>query len=368
MRPLVTIGVAVYNVDEQMLRLCLDSVVNNTEKEDEIIIVDDCSQNGSYEICRQYKQNDARITLYRTNKNSGIGYVRNLMIDKASGERIYFVDGDDILAPGAHISAQYAKNCNADVLIYDYKSFEKEVKYDGTHFENKCVQLDSANVERIAISCLTEAPCDLFGKNVSKACTSKGYKISFLKENNIRFIEDLKISEDSVFYADVLCNCKSALYFPFTLYYYRSANEYSVTNSFNPDMSLLKTKYLKYFNEKCNKYFYGRQDVRMQYIKYKIPAVIYRQFKLDIFHKDNPKSYTKRKKEFNAFLANDPYKTALDRFDVKQCKWIERALIFKLAKEKNFFALNIIFKHPCILKIYGGIMSRINAIKRRRKL
>ncbi len=362
MQPLVTIAVAVYNIDEKMLRLCLNSVAENTAESDEIIIVDDCSQNGSYEICREYEKKYPRITLYRTDKNSGIGYVRNLMIDKANGKWIYFVDGDDVMGAGAHESAEYAGGENADVLIYDYKSFEKDFVCDKTTFIAKYKLLDKDCTDRIAMACLAESPCDIFGHTASKGCTSKGYNREFLLNNKIRFIEDLKISEDSVFYADVLCRCKKAVYFPFTLYYYRSANEHSVTNAYNADMDGLRKLYLMYFDEKCERYFPGREDIKQLHRKYKIPSVIYRQLKLDIFHKNNPKPYAERKREFESFLSEEPYKSALEEFDCDGCGWIERALVFSLAKIRNFFALNILFKHPVVLKFYGGIKNRLRIL------
>lgn len=357
MFPLVTVGVAVYNIAEDMLRECLDSVVSGTDESCEVIIVDDCSQNGSYEICKEYADKYPRIELIGNERNSGIGRVRNLIIEKAHGEWLYFADGDDLLAPGAAQSAALA--ADADVIIYDFKSFYGECAHDGIPFSQKHMPLTKEQTDNLAIACLAESPCDIAGHTVSKGCTAKGYRRQLLLDKNIRFIEDLKISEDSVFFADTLCRCNSAVYFPFTLYYYRATNEDSVTNRYNPHMAELRRLYLKYFNQKCNEYFANRDDLKRLHDKYKIPSVIYRQFRLDTFHKDNPKPYGVRKREFGEFLAAEPYKTALENFDCENCAWHERALIFKLAKAKNFFALNAVFKHPFLLKIYGGLKNRL---------
>ena len=107
-------------------------------------------------------------------------------------------------------------------------------------------------------------------------------------------------------------------------------------------------------------YFGGRADLMELHDRYKIPSVIYRQFKLDTFHRDNLKPYGVRKREFNEFLSEEPYASAMKKFDCKACEWNERALIFSLAKQRNFFALNALFRHPILLRIYGGLKNRLS--------
>lgn len=358
MRPAITVGVAVYNIDCAMLTECLDSVIDATDDSCEVIIVDDCSTNGCEKICREYAQEHPRISLIRNPHNCGIGRVRNIMIDAARGERILFVDGDDVIAPGA---VQSAAVCgDADVIIYDFAVFDGECRRDGASFSPEYVEISAQRIEELAVACLAEAPCDIAGRTVSKGCTVKSFRRELLIENNIRFIEDLKISEDSLFFADVLCQCKKAVYFPFTLYYYRHRNGTSVTNRYNADMAELRRLYLKYFDEKWQEHFGGRTDLSDLQLKYKIPSVIYRQFKLDTFHRGNPKSYWQRKREFNEFLSEEPYAAAIRNFDCKACAWHERALIFALAKRRRFFALNALFHHPILLKIYGWGKNKLS--------
>jgi glycosyltransferase involved in cell wall biosynthesis len=89
----ISVIIPVYNT-ESYLRKCLDSIVNQTYRELEIIIIDDGSTDGSGEICDEYKMSDSRIRVFHT-ENRGLSCARNLGLDEAKGEWIGFVDSDD---------------------------------------------------------------------------------------------------------------------------------------------------------------------------------------------------------------------------------------------------------------------------------
>lgn len=89
---MISVIVPVYNV-EQYLRKCLDSIVNQTYEDLEILIIDDGSTDGSGRICDEYKR-DERVRVLHTN-NCGLSAARNLGLDEAKGEWIGFVDSDD---------------------------------------------------------------------------------------------------------------------------------------------------------------------------------------------------------------------------------------------------------------------------------
>ena len=89
----VSIIIPVYNV-ESYLRRCLDSVVNQTLKDIEIILVNDGSTDGSLAICEEYAKNDDRIKII-TRKNGGLSAARNTGLDNATSEYIGFIDSDD---------------------------------------------------------------------------------------------------------------------------------------------------------------------------------------------------------------------------------------------------------------------------------
>ncbi|MDR2457303.1 MAG: glycosyltransferase [Clostridiales Family XIII bacterium] len=92
--PKVSIIIPVWNT-EPYLRRCLDSVVNQTLKDLEIICVNDASPDSSAEILQEYAQKDSRIKIVTHNKNQGLSAARNTGVDVCTGEYVYFIDSDD---------------------------------------------------------------------------------------------------------------------------------------------------------------------------------------------------------------------------------------------------------------------------------
>ncbi|MGN1124999.1 MAG: glycosyltransferase family 2 protein, partial [Candidatus Gastranaerophilaceae bacterium] len=90
----VSVIIPIYNV-EQYLARCLDSVINQTYKNLEIICVNDCSPDNSINILEEYSQKDNRIKIIQREKNGGLSAARNSGFDIAVGEYVYFLDSDD---------------------------------------------------------------------------------------------------------------------------------------------------------------------------------------------------------------------------------------------------------------------------------
>ncbi len=121
--PLVSVIVPVFNT-AAYIRRCVESLLVQTLQQIEIIIVDDGSTDGSGEICRQYAQRDPRIVLIKK-KNEGLSAARNDGIKAASAEYLMFVDSDDWADPDfCRIPYGIAKNSNADLVLFNYRSFK----------------------------------------------------------------------------------------------------------------------------------------------------------------------------------------------------------------------------------------------------
>ncbi len=98
--PAVSIMLTIYNV-EKFLPRCLDSVINQTFTDIEIICVDDCSPDGSAAILADYAARDPRIRILTHPKNKGLMWARKTAYDVATGEWFFFLDSDDYIAPDA---------------------------------------------------------------------------------------------------------------------------------------------------------------------------------------------------------------------------------------------------------------------------
>lgn len=114
-KPQISVIIPVYNV-ELYLRKCLDSVLNQTYRNLEIILVDDGSTDNSGAICDEYSEKDARIQVYHT-ENRGLSAARNLGLNETNGEWIGFVDSDDWIDPDLFQRA-IDSICTADILCF----------------------------------------------------------------------------------------------------------------------------------------------------------------------------------------------------------------------------------------------------------
>ena len=119
MEPLVTTAIPAYNV-EKFLRNGLRCIQNQTYSNLEIILVDDGSTDHTPEMCDAIAKEDPRIRVFHK-ENGGVGSARNVGIDQAKGEYLYFFDVDDSVEPDFIAdSVQYAEQKNADLIIYGY--------------------------------------------------------------------------------------------------------------------------------------------------------------------------------------------------------------------------------------------------------
>ena len=124
-KPLVSIVIPVYNV-ENFLRECLDSVVNQTMNELEIICVDDGSTDNSLNILKEYQKKDNRVKVI-SKSNSGYGNTMNVGTDAATGEYVGIVESDDYVKNDMfEVLYKNAKQFNADIVKSDHYTFSTQ--------------------------------------------------------------------------------------------------------------------------------------------------------------------------------------------------------------------------------------------------
>lgn len=181
----ISIIVPIYNA-EKYIKRCIDSLIFQSKSELEFILINDGSTDNSENIIKKYS--DKRIRYFK-NKNQGIGKTRNFGIDKSVGEYIMFVDSDDYLDKDACLLLyDRAKRDNLDMVVCDFY-----IKKGNNIIKNDIVDF--------AKTSLKENPSLVYDVNL--APWNKLYKNSLIKENNIRFIENLKY-EDAPFVCEAL--------------------------------------------------------------------------------------------------------------------------------------------------------------------
>lgn len=212
----VSIIIPVYNVEEY-LKQCLDSVVNQTLKEIEIICVNDGSIDGSLQILEEYAQKDKRIKII-TEKNGGLGAARNTGMEYATGEYIGFVDSDDWIDLTMYEKLyKNAKSQNSDIVMCPIHLFDdtaKKLRYNHPYYTLECFNEDFDN--RV----FNHDDTKDFLFKISVTAWNKIYKKKFLDEINAKFPEGL-IFEDNPFFHKVYLNANNVSLIRDFLYFYR---------------------------------------------------------------------------------------------------------------------------------------------------
>jgi len=200
----ISVIVPVYKV-EKYLRECLDSIVNQTFKDIEIICVDDCGNDGSEKILEEYCHIDNRVKIVHNSENKGLAISRNAGMDVSSGDYIFFLDADDYILPETLEKLyQKAETSGADIAISKTKAFADSDTKDLT----ERVKITNQNIEGHlrGLYKITSENFITMATNLSVMSWGKLFSSKFIKENGLRFIEQNAIHEDVGFWLKA-CSC-----------------------------------------------------------------------------------------------------------------------------------------------------------------
>ena len=220
---LVSVIIPVYKV-EKYLRASIDSVLNQTYKNLEIILVDDGSPDNCPAICDEYEKKYSNVSVIHK-QNGGLSDARNCGINASSGSYIYFLDSDDTIVNDAiETTLKLARESNADIVIPDryYKVFENNDK------EELCFHFDQTgyleNPIRFASDIIIE-------KGRAWRAHSVLYAADLIKKNKCNFPAG-HIAEDIVFNLQIMLYAKKIVFCKKAIERYLK-REGSITSSFN---------------------------------------------------------------------------------------------------------------------------------------
>ena len=161
---IISVIIPVYNV-ENYIEKCLNSIVNQTYNNLEIIIIDDGSTDNSIAIAEKIAENDKRIRII-SQVNQGVSSARNLGLDNASGEYILFIDSDDWLdLETCKIALDTMIKHDADVVMWPYISEYPLNSKVNLFFENKDIVWDETNIEELRRRMVGPINEELSGEN-----------------------------------------------------------------------------------------------------------------------------------------------------------------------------------------------------------
>jgi len=265
-RILVSIVIPVYN-KEKHLDNCLESILSQTYKNIEIIIINDGSKDKSDKIIRRWLSKDSRIRYY-TQTNQGVASARNKGISLARGDFIYFLDADDVVKKDAIKKLiTNAIETNADLIVANFSTKRGEGYFKNKSFKESILRKKDLKT--------TEVKADMFfinGRSLSSVC-NKLFKRSFLLKTNIKF-------EDKVFAEDRLFNLKQYINFPvisiineYTYIYnvVKDSRSRTINNNFYNEYILLFHSFYNYLEEK--EMFLENQDLAQFTILYDMEKI-----------------------------------------------------------------------------------------------
>lgn len=205
-KPKVSVIIPVYNV-EPWLRECMDSIVNQTLKEIEIICVDDGSTDNSGNILDEYASQDNRITVIHQ-ENQGVSVARNSGLELVHGEYITFVDPDDYIALDTYEKTYHlAKKDDVDILQFRFRLFT-----DGK-------DVPSSRQKEVLDAPIVSASSVI--KKISPQIWNKLFKAEIIQKDKLRFIPKVTIGEDIIFSYRALAHAEKIKIIKAQLYNYR---------------------------------------------------------------------------------------------------------------------------------------------------
>ena len=212
--PKISVITAAYNA-EKYLPQSLDSIVNQTLRDIEIICVEDCSSDNTLSILQEYAAKDDRIVILQQSQNGGCGKAWNCALDVAKGDYVMFVDADDWLELTACEEAyNQITKYNNDFVFFNFQFYDNEkqtYKVDTRRLERFKNDWNNPHIK------FYELDYPFFGNG---ECWYKIYNRAFLDKHHIRFFEE-RFGDDLYFYAQLLVNTESASILNKVLYNYR---------------------------------------------------------------------------------------------------------------------------------------------------
>ena len=242
----VSIIMPVYNVSEK-LNKSLNSLINQTYSNIEILLINDGSTDNSGEVCDKYAQNDNRIKVVHK-KNGGVSSARNIGLEIATGKYIMFVDSDDYTdEKSCEVMVKAIEKYDVDMVVSSYNTV-----YNGKVVKHICPEKVYNSVESmkddfrlIYLDCFLNSP---WNKLFKKEHITKGF------DENMRYFEDY------YFVLDYMDNIRNLVTIDTPLYYYIEDTGNSLTKVFREDTFDVFPKIYLRQKEFCHKYFGNEFD------------------------------------------------------------------------------------------------------------
>lgn len=234
--PKISVIVPVYKVENYIDR-CIDSIVNQTFEDIEIILVDDKSPDGSPQKCDEWAKRDSRIKVIHKSTNEGLGFARNTGLQNATGEYVTFIDSDDWIDLNMYADL-YAlcQQHNADIVYSGLKRIDDSGNISFLPHPKEQSIYQGSDVQTVLLpNIIASEPHIKEDRLIQVSVDTCLFRKSIIDSWNIRFHSEREIiSEDLFFHIDYLPHVCSAIVSP-KHYYFYYYNEQSLSSVVRTD-------------------------------------------------------------------------------------------------------------------------------------
>ncbi|QNK48151.1 glycosyltransferase [Brevibacterium sp. PAMC23299] len=301
---LVSIIVPVFNA-EKYLTKCINSLLNQSHKNIEVILIDDGSTDNSGIICDEFAMKNKNVKVIHQN-NAGPSKTRNVGIDAAQGKYIQFVDSDDFIEPNMTEILIKSINNGNELVICGYKSM---FLIEGSNIIHNC----KSNIDgKFTLSEFMLHFGDLFRDNFINSLWNKLYITNLIRNHNVRFIDNLHMGEDLLFNLAYIKACKSISIINKYLYNYVIISNNSLTVSFKKDYFINQQMLflrVKDFLLEANFYEGRNRDlIKLCYTDSIITCIEH------LFHNNSNLTAKRKKEQIKTIIYNDYVKGNISYF------------------------------------------------------
>lgn len=328
----ISVIIPVYRVDGKYLGECIDSILDQTLKETEIILVDDGAPKENADLLDSYAKQDDRIRVIHQ-ENKGASAARNAGLSVCSAEYITFVDSDDYIDRQClEIVYDHAVKNDLDLLLWGtYKIYpNRTIEY--SPYVADIPLMDEKQKEQLQLKTLAgtlpvyEYPCSIYG---SGSCCSKLYKRSLLADNDLTYPEGIERSEDVVFNIRVFEAADRIGYINRHMYYYRQLSD-SATYKYRDGG-------IKVFTDALDKLYVfltgaNKSEYFMQVFYMRCMFLYLESMEMDYCNPNNPKPFSVRMKQLGAAADLMPYREAFEKLSYRHLSFARKIPLFLIRR------------------------------------
>lgn len=341
----LSVVIPVYNVELEFLQECLDSVEAQTFRDFEVIIVNDGAGAEISEFLSDYSSKYDYIKVI-SQPNSGVAVARNFGLSQCSGEYVTFIDSDDTITKDnfEKIVARAKKN-NLDVLMWGlYRCFgDKKVEF--SPYSADIELFSEEQLKEVQYKCLVgilpsfKKPSSI---DAAGSACAKLYRLDFLRDNNLCYVDGLKRAEDMLFNLCVFGKAKRVGYLYEFFYNYRQLMT-SATYQYRPNGIAVFTDTLNHMREYLDSINADEEFMQIYYMR--CIFFILDSMDMDYNNPSNKKSYLKRRSELKQVAESNPYKEAILKLKLfNKDLVVTRKIPLILLRMKMYITLMLFYK------------------------